>query len=93
MNAMHALETTVKPVNMLLTESGFNCSYDLALEEISCVGYDSMLATKWLYLGRGSTAKLAWLLFYALDSYNYGATDNYITEEQVSAIFSKTNLL
>ena len=78
---------------MILTQAEFNCSYADALEKLSCVGYNSMIGTQWLFAGKDRNNKLAWLFMYALDSYNYGATDNYITEEQVSAIFTKINLL
>lgn len=77
---------------MILTKAGFDCSYSAAMKEISCTAQDSMLIIKWLYTGKDKS-KLAWLFMYALDSYNYGAVDNYITEEQVSAMFAKVNLL
>lgn len=78
---------------MILTEDGFKCSYAAALTKISCVGSDSMVQTKWLLDYKKDNSKLTWLFMYALDSYVYNATDNYITEEQVSAMFNKINLL
>lgn len=80
---------------MILTNTEYTCAYTKALQQFSCIGYNSMLREKWLFSNSPDTSKLAWLFIYALDSYTHNdtATDNYITEEQATAMFNKINLL
>lgn len=78
---------------MRLTPYEYSCSYSKTLEQISCIAQDSLIATKWLMDSKKNNTEVAWLFMYALDSYTYGQLDNYITEEQVSAIFTKVNVL
>lgn len=81
---------------MLLTENEYNCALDEFLKSLSCVMHNDTINTVWMTsknkLSQADAAYL-WLCVFTLDHYVYGATDNYITESQLLAIFSKANII
>ncbi len=76
---------------VLITENEYYCDLDRFLLNLSCLMHKRVQNRLWL-TGKSNvpdkTLWLFWLYTYALNNYDFADCDNYLTPEQVQAVFA-----